>query len=69
MNKVHLLYKSETGKNPNGGSIEVTRMKRRWFIEFSDQDVLEIFGYTGIIEVPNTEYIAWLEEIVEQLAK
>ena len=62
--KVRLLYKRDTGLDDNTGAIEVYRSKGRWILDVCDERRIELFGYTGILEVPDTEYLYWLEEQV-----
>ncbi|MBA7584928.1 hypothetical protein ES708_26894 [subsurface metagenome] len=62
LNKLHLKYKRETGRDLCGTEIEVYRSKGRWILEACDDTILDTFGRTGILSIPDTEYVQWLEE-------
>ncbi|MDA3821380.1 MAG: hypothetical protein PF450_02025 [Bacteroidales bacterium] len=66
MNQLHLLYKQETGKSIQDFDIGVVRSHREWILDPQEVDdelvIQKLFGYSGRIRVPDTEYIKWLEE-------
>ena len=66
-NKLEIIYKSETGKNPCHSSIEVVRKKKQWILDSCDDDVIDIFGYTGQLIMPDIEYVEWLEKKLDEL--
>ena len=57
-----LLYKRETGKDVCWNELSVTRKRGQWFFEASDEDIIDTFGYTGTLKIPDLEYINWLEK-------
>lgn len=69
MNAAQLQYKKETGCEPMAYELQVLRSKRHWILDCSDETALEHFGYNGYVDVPDADYIAWLESKVEQLNK
>ena len=69
MNIVHLQYKLETGNEPIVGEIYATWSRGQWIFGVSDKEVLEVFGHDGSINIPDQDYIRWLEEKVEELIR
>ncbi|MCK5134857.1 MAG: hypothetical protein KAR19_03655 [Bacteroidales bacterium] len=71
MNNLHLQYKRETGCSVKEWEFGVIRSRGQWILdpsEVDDQFVLEqLTGYSGRILIPDLEYIAWLEEQLQNL--
>lgn len=67
MKLAHLEYKIDTGRNADiGHEIDVFRSKGRWILNTSDETIINELDY-GTIVFPDTEYIEWLENKVEEL--
>jgi|GEM_PF-7095274 len=67
MNEIQLQYKRETGDNPSGQLVEY--YENDYGIMTRDDDILELKEEPGWLCVPNLNYIAWLENKVEELQK
>lgn len=65
MNPLHLTYKRETGNSVTEYDIGVIRSRREWILdpqEVNDELVIkQLFGYSGRILIPDSDYIQWLE--------
>jgi hypothetical protein len=55
------LYKSETRLNHKGFAFEVYRSKGKWILDISDETKIELYGNQGEFEIPNQDYVQWLE--------
>ena len=63
MDELHRLYKSETGNSYSPSwSFYLTRERGKWVLDVSDQDKMEQFGAIGVFDVPDLDYVAWLQE-------
>ena len=63
MNKIelHLQYKSETGLDHIEWEFEIFRSRGQWILEIPDEMKMMLFGNQGLFEVPDLDYIEWLE--------
>lgn len=68
-NPVKELYKAETGNWPDGIDYEVYRSRRQWVIQASDEEILRRIGLESFIEIPDIEYVEWLENKITELLK
>jgi hypothetical protein len=66
-NPLKKQFNIETGENADGYELSVTRMKREWVLDCTDKDILNIFYYTGVLEIPNPAYTKWLEQKILNL--
>ena len=63
MQKLHSLYKSETGNSYSSAwSFYLSRESGKWVLDMSDQDKMAQFGAIGVFDVPDLDYIVWLQE-------
>lgn len=63
MQKLHSLYKSETGHSFSPAwSFYLTRERGKWVLDVSDQEKMELFGRNGVFDIPDLDYIEWLQE-------
>ena len=59
--KLTLLYKKETGRDICYTELSATRKRGQWILDISDENAIDTFSYTGTLEIPDLEYIDWLE--------
>jgi len=65
--ELHMMYKAETGLDHIEWEFEIYRKKGEWILEISDETKMEQFGRQGTFEVPDYDYIEYLENKVIEL--
>ena len=66
-NAIRLKYKLDTGQDETTTKLHVYRSKGRWIIDLGDVAMLKLFGTNGVVEIPDQDYLIWLEEMVNDL--
>lgn len=61
------LYKEETGLTPESVDYEIYRSKGRWVVDVTDEEILSRIGRESYIEIPDIDYVEWLENKVMDL--
>lgn len=66
--EIHRLYKEETGSSVGPGwSFQIARMRGQWVLDISDEMKMEVFGRWGEFDVPDLDYVEWLERKLSEL--
>ena len=66
-NAIRLKYKIDTGQDETTTELNVYRSKGRWIIDLGDAAMLKLFGTHGVVEIPDQDYLIWLEEMLNDL--
>lgn len=68
MNKLHMLYKSETGQKPIKAEITFESFRDLMIIDYADVSLKKAIECKNCVEVHDEDYIIWLEnKLIETL--
>ncbi len=62
-----ILYKIETGKDARWVEFGAHRSKGRWILDVDDEEMFATLGRNFCIDIPDMDYIVWMEEKVLEL--
>jgi hypothetical protein len=65
--ELHMQYKAETGQAYSEWTFEMYRSKGKWILDISDELKMELYGRLSWFDVPDLDYIEWLENKLIEL--
>ena len=64
---LHRQYKAETGQVFSEWEFGLWRSRGQWVLDISDENKMRQYGTLGWFDVPDLDYINWLERKVIEL--